>query len=247
VRVLNELRLTLLLAVFMVCVAVPAAADLTVLSHYTLVNGDTLTRASYYSSRRVRVTAPDGREFMFNERGDSITVIDHTNRTYWTGPRSLADSLAKKIMARNREGVPEIATTDPVAWGKRIEAFNDSIQASSTFKSRMIAGYPCDQWILTAGGYLTHERWVARSLDVPNYGPEMQKAMMATIADPLGRQLMRMLVDMYSKEGLVLAASTQFRTLQRNGSYEFEAIRVDGKSLPKSTWLVPKGYKQIKL
>jgi len=238
------LLLTILLAFAAAC---PAFADITVISHYTLIGGDTLTRASYYSARRVRVTAPDGREYMFNSNTDSMTVIDHKTKTYWSGPRTLADSLAKKIMAANREGVPDIATTDPVAWGEMIQAFNDSIHVAATGVARKIAGYPCDEWLLTAGSYLTNDRWIARSLDLPSFGAEMQKAVMASIADPLGRQLMRMMIDMRTKPGLVLAASTTFRTLSREGSFNVEALQVIGKSIPKSAWAIPADYQPIKL
>src|SRR5688572_19334503 len=117
----------------------PAAADITVVNRWILLNGDTLTRANYFSQKRVRVTAPDGREYMFNAKGDTVTVIDHATRRYWTGPRSRADSLASRIMSDNREGVPEIAQTDPVAWGERIQAFNDSIHIESVYKQRKIA------------------------------------------------------------------------------------------------------------
>jgi hypothetical protein len=98
----------------------PAAADITVTSHYTLIGGDTLTRDSYYSSKRIRVTGPDGKEFLFNAKTDTVTVIDHATERYWTGPRALADSLAAKLMVANRAGAPEEATTDPVAWGEKL-------------------------------------------------------------------------------------------------------------------------------
>jgi hypothetical protein len=106
----------------------PAAADITVTTHYTFLGGDTLTRDSYYSNKRIRVTGPDGKEFMFNAKTDTVTVIDHATRRYWTGPRALADSLAAKLIAENRAGVPEEATADPVAWARS--------SSSSTTRSR---------------------------------------------------------------------------------------------------------------
>lgn len=225
----------------------PAAADLTVVTHYTLVSGDTLTRASYYTRKRVRVTGVDGREYMFNQSTDSVTVIDHATKRYWTGPRALADSLARKIMNANREGVPEEAVADPVAWGQKLEAFNNSIKVEATGKHKKIAGYPCDEWILTAGEYLTNDRWIARSLYVPDYGPEMQKVVMASIKDPMGRQLMRMMIGMRTKEGLALSGSAQFKTLAREGSFSFEARSVKSGNIPASAWSIPEGYTAITL
>src|SRR5262245_5056842 len=212
-----------------------------------MVGGDTLTRASYYTQKRVRVTGPDGREYMFDRGSDSITVIDHKSRVYWKGSRALTDSVAKTIIARNREGIPEEATTDPVAWGERLQAFNDSIKVIPTNKVKKIAGYPCDQWLLTAGSYLQHERWIARSLIVPNYGPELEKAVLASIKDPLNRQLMRLLIGMRTKEGIVLAASTKFRGLSGSGNFSYQAVKVISTKIPQSAWAIPAGYTPVKL
>jgi len=51
-------RVILLTIGFVLGVAYPAAADYTVIFKYTLIGGDTLTRANYYTNRRTRVTAP---------------------------------------------------------------------------------------------------------------------------------------------------------------------------------------------
>jgi hypothetical protein len=139
----------------------------------------------------------------------------------------------------------DISAMDPVEYANKIQAFNDSIQVRATGKQKKVAGYPCDQWLLSAGRFLTNDRWVARSLVVPNYGPEMQKAVLATIKDPLGRQLMRMLIDMRTKEGMVLSSRTSFQTLGRSGSFDFVAQKVITKPIPKSVWTVPEGYKQV--
>jgi hypothetical protein len=239
--------IALLTIISVVGSARPAAADTTVISHYTLVDGDTLTRASYYTSRRVRVTGPDGKEYIFDQKTDSITVIDHLTKVYWTGPRSFADSVASKIMVSNRKGIPEIAKTDPVAWSERIQAFNDSIHVEATQKQMDFAGVPCDQWILTAGSQLRTELWIARSLVVQNYGPELQKVVLASIRDPLGRALMRLQIAMRTKEGLPLAGMTNFRTYSSSGSFQYAAMRVSDKKIPASAWSVPAGYAQLHL
>jgi len=247
VRPLHPLRTLVLTFAVAAGVTATAAADITVITHYTLINGDTLTRASYYSPKRIRVTSPDGREYMFNAKGDSVTVIDHVARSYWTGPRGRADSLAKSMIAASRKELSEVAAADPVAWGERVKAFNDSTQVKETGRTRKIAGYPCDEVVLTAGTYLENDRWVARSLAVSNYGPEMQKVVLASIKDNLGRQLMRMMIDMRTKPGLPLAGRATFKTLKNEGTFEFEAVQVIGAPIPKSAWLIPDGYTQIRL
>lgn len=65
---------------------------------------------------------------------------------------------------------------------------------------------------------------------------------MATVLDPLGAQLMKMLIQMRAQPGLVLKSSTQFRTLTQSGTFAWEAARVESKAIPESVWGVPKDY-----
>jgi Domain of unknown function (DUF4412) len=236
-----------LFAPFALCFALPAAADITVVTHYTLVNGDTLTRPSYYSARGSRVTAPDGKEFMYNSRGAKLTVIDHTRKMYWTGPLAKADSIADRILLATRKEVAKVAAQDQEAWLAKVQGFNDSIRVVNTGEVRKIAGYPSTRWLLTAGSYMQHERWVARSLAVANYGPEMQKAVMASAMDPLGRQLMKMLIGMRDADGLPLEARTTFRTLTQTGSFSYETVQIITTPIPASAWEIPKDYQAVEL
>ena len=246
-RVRSILWMIGLLVSCSLCFALPALADVTVLARYTLVNGDTLTRASYYSAHRVRMTAPDGKEFMYDSKADRITVINHRDKIYWTGPLAQADSIADRMLKESRKEVAQIAAQDLEAWATKIQDFNDSIRVTRTENTNTIAGYPTTQWLLSAGPYLQHERWVARSLQVADYGPELERVVMASIMDPLGRVLMKMLIGLRSADGLPLAAKTTFRTLSQSGNFSFEAVWVIGASIPASAWEVPKGYVRIKL
>jgi len=238
---------TALLTLVLAAAAWPAAADITVITHYTFINGDTLTRPSFYSTQRVRVTAPDGTEFMFNSRGDTVTVIDHKAKTFWKGPRKLADSLADLRIMKSRKEVGEMLRQNQELWAAKVDSFNKSIHVSSTHRTRKIAGYPCDEWIVEAGRNMTSQRWIARSLAVVNFGPELQKTVLASVADPLGRVLMRMTIASREKPGLPLSGRTTFQTPTQKGSFSFDALKVIGAKIPKSAWQVPAGYTEIKL
>ena len=79
--------------------ATPAFADITVHAHYTLVSGDTVTRANYFSSHRTRMTAPDGREYLYDARKKRVAIIDHDLQAYWEGPVAQADSIVDSLNA----------------------------------------------------------------------------------------------------------------------------------------------------
>jgi hypothetical protein len=236
-----------LFASFSLCFALPAAADITVMTRFTLANGDTLTRPTYYSSRRVRLTGVDGKEFMYDSKAGRLTILDHSKKIYWTGPLAQADSIADRMLNAGRKQLAAAAAEDQEAWMAKVQSFNDSIRVTKTENTRKIAGYPTTQWLFSVGSYIQHERWVARSLQVTNYGPELEKAIMASLRDPVGRALMRMLIGLREGDGLPLASKTTFQTFTQSGSFGFEAVRVIGESIPASAWEVPKDYVRIEL
>ena len=234
-------------ALLALCLSAPASADLTVVGRYTLVGGDTLTRATYYSARRVRITAPDGREYVYDTKLRSVMVINHAKRTFWRGSIEQADSLATKILYERNKELRVKMEENRERWAAVIDSFNNSIMAAKTPEARTIAGYPCTKWVLQAGRYLTHERWVARSLSTANYAPELEKIVMASMLDPAGRILMRQIIGMREQDGLPLASTTSFNTPSQHGTFSWEAISVDGAEIPASVWQPPAGYRQIQL
>ena len=227
--------------------ALPAAADVTLLSHYTFISGDTLSRPSYFTSRRSRMTAPDGKEFMYDGKTKTLTIINHAKQTYWSGPLAQADSIADSILTVSRKQLAQVAAADQAAWMAKVQAFNDSIQVVQTGSTRKIAGYPTSQWVVSAGAYMQNDRWVARSLAVAKFGPEVQKVVMASIMDPLGRQLMKLLIGARSSSGLPLASKTTFHTPTQSGSFSFETYQVVSTPIPETAWELPKDYKPIQL
>lgn len=223
----------------------PAAADITVVGKYTFVNGDTATRTSYYTRKRARTTAPNGMEFIYDTQLKRVTVIDHAKRRYYSGTIAEADTLAERILLQRRAELRPLIEANREKWASLMSSFSDSILVDRSEETRSFAGYPCTRWTMRGGSYMTHERWAARGLSVPNFGPEMERIVMATVLDPLGAQLMKMLIQMRAQPGLVLKSSTKFRTLTQSGSFAWEATRVESKAIPDSAWSLPKGYAKV--
>jgi hypothetical protein len=225
--------------------ALPAAADITLVTHYRFANGDTLTRLSYYTSQRVRTTLPTGDEVIYNHKTDELVYVDHAKQRYWRGRRTLADSLLRPLRAERAQEVGDslrTGTTD--RWRDIFDALTDSVRLEKTNQSRKIAGYPTSEWVLTAGSYLRQERWIARSLDVPNYGPELQNVVISSVMDPLGRGLMRLVVQGREIEGLPLAGRIEFTTLSQQGVVMWETLRVISTKVSDEVWAPPAGYQR---
>jgi len=222
-------------------------ADVTLHIHYTLVNGDTVTRANYYTDKRVRATAPDGREYIFLAKEKHVTVIDHPSKTYWEGPMSAADSVVDSLNAmRYREVMAAVTAEQLAAWPQVTQSINDSLKMEKTSDQRDIAGFPCVRWTMTAGSRLTHDRWVASDLKVANLAPEIQRILLASVQEPMAKAFASLLIRAGDKEdGLPLAASTTYRTMASSGSYSWETFQVDRNKIPESAWKIPSDYRRM--
>ena len=229
-------------------VARPALADITVVGRYTFVNGDTATRSSYFTSRRIRVSTPDGREVIFDSKGRRITLIDHQRRVYWDGSLAGADSIVDvtdgtrwDLMLRN---APDELKAE---WARDMAFPPDSIQVDDGFKTRMIAGYPCNRWTVRVGSHMTLERWTAASLAIEPYDENTEDVVLAAVLDPIARAIMSMFWELENATGLCLAASMTFSAPTQHGRFQWEAVRVMGGRIPASAWNAPPGYSPIRL
>jgi hypothetical protein len=226
----------------------PASADITVVGHYTFVNGDTATRASYFTSRRIRVSTPDGREVIFDSKGMRITLIDHQRRIYWDGPLARADSIVDVTDGSRWDFMLRNATSELKAeWAQDMAFPADSIRVDDGFKTRMIAGYPCNRWTVRAGSHMALERWTAASLAIEPYDEATADVALAAVLDPIARAIMGMFWKLQDETGLCLAASMTFSTPTQQGDFHWEAVGVIGSRIAISAWAVPRGYQRAGL
>jgi hypothetical protein len=226
----------------------PALADITVVGRYTFVNGDTATRSSYFTSRRARLTTPDGREVIFDSKGKHITLIDHRRHVYWDGPLARADSIVDVTDGSRWDLMLRNASDELKAeWEQDMDFPPESIQVGDGFKTRMIAGYPCNRWTVRAGSLMSLERWTATSLSVEPYDETAEDVVLAAILDPIARAIMSMFWEPLDSPGLCLAASMTFNTPAQHGNFHWQAVKVIGARIPAAAWLVPQDYTRASL
>ncbi len=228
--------------------AEPARADLTVIGRYTFVNGDTATLPSYFSGRRVRVPTPDGREVVFDSHTRAVTLIDHARRAYWSGPLARADSIVDVLDATRWDLYVRHASDSLKAeWLSDMDFPSESIKVSEGLGAKMIAGYPCNPWTVTAGPFVKLQRWVAYSLAVDDYHAQTEDLVLSAVLDPVGRAIMGMFWESQVTDALPLAANVTFDSPTRHAHFEWRALRVVGARIPDSAWRPPPGYQRVDL
>jgi hypothetical protein len=233
------------LAGLLLTLALPAAADITVVGRYKMFNGDTLTRSSYYSSKKMRTLLPNGDEIIYDNGSHRIALVDHGRKLFWEGPLSEADSIAARLRSERVKAMTDTMSADTRAtWNTVYTELTENVKIEATGRSRKIAGYPCSAWVLTAGSYLRQERWLARSLSLPDFSPEVEKVVQASILDPLGRGLMKLVLQARSADGLALSGRMTVKTFDYQGEMSWEAVKVSSGKIPDEVWVVPEGYQR---
>ena len=129
-----------------------------------------------------------------------------------------------------------------VEWARDMDFPPDSIQVGDGFRTRRIAGYPCNRWTVHAGSTMSLERWTATSLAIEPYDETTEDVVLAAVLDPVARAIMSMFWKLEDATGLCLAASMTFETPTQHGEFRWEAVKVIGARIPASAWLVPRGY-----
>ena len=226
----------------------PARADITVIGRYTFVNGDTATRVSYFTSRRIRFSTPDGREVVLDTKNQRVSVIDHRRRVYWDGALARADSVVDIADGTRWDMLLRNASDElKTEWASEMGFPAESIQVEDGFKTRMIAGYPCNRWTVRAGSFVTMERWMAASLAVDSYDQTTSDIVMAAILDPVARAVMGMFWQLEDTDEFCLGASLTLDTPMQHGTFRWEAVKVIGAKIPATAWLVPRDYARVQL
>jgi len=143
---------------------------------------------------RSRVTSFDGREYVYDGKSKQVTVIDHATKRYWTGSVTLADSIVTRSTASVTRSSAWRSPSRQEEFDKFIEQFNAGIVVNQTEEQRE------DRRLqLLALGRLRRPQHDPRPLGGERLhhrqaAPELDRVLMAAALDPLGRQLVKMLL-----------------------------------------------------
>src|SRR5262245_6832673 len=76
-----------------------ANTDVTVYCRFHLMNGDTLSRPTYYGNGRVRMTLSDANEIIYDVRTKEVVYLNHVKKQFWKGPLDRANALVDSLTA----------------------------------------------------------------------------------------------------------------------------------------------------
>ncbi len=214
--------------------ALPAGAeDLTIISK-TRFGEKAGAQTVYLTPVRMKTAGGGGDSIVEFENG-RMTFLDEAKKTYFV--TSVEEMAA---YARRREEQAKTSGFNAQAFG----GLGD-VAARKTGKTRKIAGYTCDGWVVAMGDALIFDVCAAPQLPVPPAYFDAHKAAYAGMG-PMGRHFERVFEAMRKVRGYPLSLAMHVKTEGMKQDTLTEATEVRKGAIPAETFAVPADYTKKK-
>ncbi len=223
------------LALLAALAGLPATAeDLTVVSSVTTGKGAPVTATQYVAADKMRTS--DGRmDTIFDVASGRMVHVDHKKKTYWE------TSLAE--MREQFAEVEKMLNENPMMASMLGAATDVDVQKGSG--SREVAGYTCDQYLMSIGQKFQFEIWAARGLKAPIEYYDAKKMVYATIG-PMASRFDKLYEEMKKIDGFPLYTKVDTGVMGMKIKSISEATEVRKGPIPAGTFDPPAGYKKKK-
>ena len=240
---------TLTLSALLFAAATAAASDdLTIVSKHTLNGKPGGTSTSYLASDHVRMAQDGSHEIMIDMTTGLMTTLDGAKKTYFTITKQDMEQFAAKMQEKMND--PEMKKGMEM-MGKMSEGMAGSMDVKKTGETRKVAGFSCDEWVITMNEFTTLKECVTSELQYPTqafdaykaYSESMKKMMSGFGA--MAKSGAELAEKMKAMKGYPVATSMKLDVMGQKTTSETEVIEVRKGPIPASTWEIPAGYTKI--
>jgi hypothetical protein len=211
--------------------AAAGAEDLTIVSKVSLGKNSS-TSTQYVSADKVRTS--DGQNDTIMEYGTGkMIMVDHKKKEYYE--TSLDEMLAMfDNLNKQMEGNPFLQKM----MGEMTEV---TVQPGGG--SKTIAGYQCNQYLMSMGDTLSFDLWAAPDLQTPIQYYDANKLRYAAMG-PMGQKFEKMYDEMKKIKGFPLGIGIKIKMMGMNNETVSEATEVKKGPIPPAAFAIPTGYKK---
>ena len=206
-----------------------AAEDLTVVSKVT-VGDKSSTSTQYMTSTKSRTN--DGQnDSIIDFPTGKMLFIDHKAKTYWETTLEEMTAYMDRLY-RDVRGNPMM---------EKMLGGSDDVTVERGKNSRKIAGYDCDEYILSMGRSFEFEICAAKGLQPPPQYYEGRKLSYASMG-PMGQRFSKMFDEMKKIKGYPIAMDMDADMGMARIQTSSEATEIKKGPIPASTFDLPAGY-----
>jgi hypothetical protein len=246
---MRALRRFFLAACAALALAVAAdAEDLTIVSKVTDNNEPAETTTSYYGTDRIRVASSAEQEFMAELGSGQMTMIDHKKKQYSVITRQELEAAAAKMQAQLKQMEEQMKNVPP-AMREKMAGMMGGLAASVDVQKgtggRKLAGYSCENWIVTVGQMVKQEQCLTTELSFPPQTWDAIKGLSSAMSGPAGQSMQQLYDKFKEMKGLPLASTSTTKIMGKTMTSSTEVVEIKKGPIPASAWAIPAGYKQV--
>jgi hypothetical protein len=236
-------------ATFVVAATIPAFADLTIVSKLT-GDGKTETATSYLSASKARMVQPGGHEIIVDGTKSEMYVIDHNRKEYsvMTKPeiQQAAARMQEQMKQASKQMEEAMKSAPPEVREQMKQAMGNmsgipDVDVKKGTGGRQIAGYKCENWIVTIGQMSKTEECLSTDLPVPTESWESFRSM----EDSMSPAAKAMQEKMKEAKGFPLATTTTTNVMGQTQTSSTEVQEIKKDPIAPSVFELPAGYKKV--
>lgn len=225
-----------------------AADDLTVVSIVTTNGQPSGTETRYISSDHIRTSSAQGTDVIIDLKSGVMTNINGKNKTYYTVTKQDMDSMSAKMTERMND--PKMKQAMAMMQGMS-SSMSSTAEVKKTGVTRKVAGYACEEWMITMGSMMTIKECVTSDLKYPvqswealaEFSESMRKSMSGF--GPSAKAGADFAEKMKSIKGFPVATSTIVDAGIAKTASTSEVTDVRRTPIVAATWDVPAGFTKV--
>lgn len=240
------------LAGLVLLAALPAGAeDLTIVSQRSRGDHPPSAETMYLTSARMRISSPDGNDSIIDYATGNITMINDKKKEYFVMTPADMEAAAAKMKEMQAKMQESMKNMPPALREKMAGAMGGMDQAVKVEKGtggRTVAGYACENWIVTIGSFSRQESCVTSQIQFPAAAFDGMKAMaerMRGVGGAMGAGMSGLWEKFKEMKGFPLATTATTTVMGHQETTKSEVTEVKKGPVPDSAFQVPAGYKKV--
>src|SRR5579872_575173 len=216
-----------------------AAEDLTVISSVTTNGKPGGIETNYMSGDHIRHSLSEGTDVIIDLKTGTMTNINEKKKNYFVMTKQDMEAMQAKMAERMNDPKMKQAMAMMQGLGSSMAS---STEVKKTGVSRKVAGYACEEWLISMGGMMTMTECVTNDLKYPaqswaamaDFNESMRKTMGGI--GPSAKAGADYAEKMKSIKGFPVATSSTVDAGVMKMTTSSEVTEVRRDAIPASAW-----------
>jgi len=197
----------------------------------------------------------DGNDFIADYATGALTMIDNKKKQYYVITKQDMEALSAQMQAQMKQMQAQMRNLPPGFQEKMAGAMGgvaggaaQAIDVHRGTGGRTIAGYSCENWVVTMGEMSKQETCLTTQLQLPVAAFDAQKSFassMSAMAGPMAKSSGALWDKFKEMKGFPLASTDTLKFMGKTSTTTTEITEIRKGAIPASAFEIPAGYAKV--